>query len=911
MFPEGNPLDSWGDTLVGPGSGSRVMILPSPIAGPHALRWWFGLLAVLGAPLAVADTVLDEPFDGPQASWELRPAANTRVLAQLRTRSPDVANPRTAERLVISCPAGYAAYATHGIGELRVLDESNIEVLVRGNRQAMQLAAEVVYPRSTDPRTGQPMRALVHGMRYSEPGRWQRLRIEGLPVLAERQARMMSADPKRQVDPREAYIQRVVLVVPGGHGESLVEIDHLKVAGVLTQAPDAAPVAPPLADADGPLLQAPAMASANEVYEPVDIRRHGDTIAVAGQPLVPRVIQYRGEPLELLADLGFNAIWLAEPATEAQLKAARDNKLWVICPPPPAEQLGLIEPNSVWQTVLSWSMGLDRDALDLDTIASQTEEIRRSDRLARPILVGASDRHRRYAQLAEVLVRAQPLGEQGVRTHESLPVMGCSPWTQLSIGWTAAARRQAELLAPKASHLGWHDPGDIHRAALTAMSRGCRGLVVRTPERISTASPEARRLADQLRLLNQEMRLVEPWLVAGKRDPSAELSGSDVAVTAWQLGRSRLVMLPEQPASGPTQLGPATLKLASVPQTARAHMLTPAGLLPLGGGLVAGGYQVEVPAANAGGWVLLTNESRSLAMVQRRLGNAAVKAAQAERGLAMADLLELEAVESQLADARTGVAAGRVTPLKRAIQQCDHLLAAKRYPQTYHLAMQLRYSTAAERRRVQEQLQPAGFISVATAGELRLLPTQQALHQSLASLPRGNNLLLGGDFEDLSETTSAGWSHADYAEKQLDTGVQLVPAQPKHGQSCLRLVARDLGDAAMLDEDPKPVVWITTPDVPVRKGSVVEITGWARVMVTGTDTGELLVVDDLGGEQLGLRIGATTGWQPFRLIRTIDEVSTIRLNLALTGPATADVDAVMIREVLRPQRTAARPAESP
>lgn len=892
------------------------------IARNYAWRWAAGVavVLVLVATGARADNVLEEGFSGPATSWQLQPAANIRILDQRRTRSSDVAIPITAERVVLACPAGYAAYLTHEVGRLRVLDEVNIEVLVRGNRPSMQVAAEVTYPRSTDPRTGKPLRALVHGLRYSETGRWQHLRIEGLPLLAERQARIMSTDPNRQVDPREAYIERVVLVVPGGNGQSLVEVDHLKVAGVVTQSAaatssDKTPVfAPPLAgaDNDGPLLQAPGTAAtaADKVFEPVDVRRHGDTLAVAGQPLVPRVIQYRGERLELLAELGFNAVWLDETATEAQLHAARQEKLWVICPPPPADKLSTIEPNTIWQTVLAWSMGLDCDALDMDAIASQAEEVRRNDRLGRPILVGARDRHRRYAQLADILVRDQPLGSMA-RSDEPLPVMGCSPWTQLSLGWTTLARRQAELLAPKASHLGWHEPGDVRRTALSAMAAGCRGLVVCTPERLSTTSSEARRLADQLRLLNQELRLVEPWLVAGKRDPSAELSNSDVAVTAWQLGRSRLVMLPEQPTDSPQRLGTASLNLASVPQTARAHLLTPAGLLPLGSGQVAGGFQVQVPAADAGGWVLLTNESRTLATVQRRLGDAALQAAQAERGLAMADLLELETVESQLSDPRGNIAAGRVTPLKRAIEQCDQLLAAKRYPQTFHLATQLRYTAAAERRHVQKLLQPGGFISMPTAGELRLLPTEAALHQSLASLPRGNNLLIGGDFEDLTETQNAGWTHANYAEAMLDTGVQLVPAQAKHGQACLRLLARDLGDARVLDEDPKPVVWITSPDVPVRKGTVVEITGWARVMVTGGQSGELMVVDDLGGEQLAIRIGPTTGWQPFRLIRTIDGTSTIRVSLALTGPATADIDAVMIREVLRPQRTAARPALAP
>src|SRR5690606_24271707 len=104
-------------------------------------------------------------------------------------------NPTTTERIVLACPAGYAAHVAHEVGQLPVIDEQVIEVVVRGNRQAIQLAAEVVYPRSIDPKTGKPVRTLVQGHRYSNPGGWQKLSLEKLPLLAERHARLMSTDP--------------------------------------------------------------------------------------------------------------------------------------------------------------------------------------------------------------------------------------------------------------------------------------------------------------------------------------------------------------------------------------------------------------------------------------------------------------------------------------------------------------------------------------------------------------------------------------------------------------------------------------------------------------------------------------------------------------------------------------------
>jgi hypothetical protein len=875
------------------------------------LVWAWMLLASL---VSGADLVIDEGFDDPEPTWYVRPATGVRAIAQLRTRSPDPTNPTTTERIVMACPAGYAAHVAHEVGQLPVIDEQVIEVVVRGNRQAIQLAAEVVYPRSIDPKTGKPVRTLVQGHRYSNPGGWQKLSLEKLPLLAGRHARLMSTDPKEKIDPHEAYVENVVLVVPGGTDQSMIEIDQMTIMGVTTDKP--AVEGPALSfggDSEGPLLQAPGAAPAKkgESFQPIIVRRHGNTLTVENQPLVPRMIEYRGEPMELIAELGFNAVWFTEPVTEAQLQGARAAKLWVVCPPPPVDVLAKIEVDSVWQTVLAWSLGSERDGLSLDSIASQSEQLRRIDPLNRPLLVGARDQHRRYGQLADLLVRSAALDLDAQQARMPLPVMGCSPWTQLSLGWTPEARKQAQLIAPRASHLGWYEPLEIRRAVLNALATGTRGLAIRTPERLGSASPEAMQLADQLRLLNDELRLVEPWLVSGKRTASTPVEGTGVETMAWQLGRSRLVYVPEQPISIATLPPTSSIVVTGLPETTRAHLLTPAGLLPLAGQRAAGGYLVQLPSIAAGGWLLLTDDTRTLAQVQQRIGRNAMRAAQSERSLALAEVLELETVENQLASPRDNIGASRVAPLKQAIQQCDQMLASQQATRTLQYAAEIRHAAAIERRRVETQQMFSGFVSLPTDRELRLLPTQRALEQSLAVLPRGDNLLQGGDFEDLASTKNAGWLHANYAEARLDTGVQFTNSQPYHGGASLRLTARDLGDAAELDEDPKPVVWITSPPVEVRESGVIEVTGWVRVATTDAAAGQLMVVDSLGGEQAALRIATTTGWQPFRMVRTVDETRSLQINFALTGPAVAEVDAVMIREVLGPNRTARQVAEPP
>ena len=76
---------------------------------------------------------------------------------------------------------------------------------------------------------------------------------------------------------------------------------------------------------------------------------------------MPRAIQHRGEPFEWLRSLGFNTIKLSASPSPAELKEARRLGLWLIAPPPYADQP---PPPEGYDPVIAWSLGsrlTDRD----------------------------------------------------------------------------------------------------------------------------------------------------------------------------------------------------------------------------------------------------------------------------------------------------------------------------------------------------------------------------------------------------------------------------------------------------------------------------------------------------------------------------------------------------------------------
>src|SRR5690606_167568 len=137
---------------------------------------------------------------------------------------------------------------------------------------------------------------------------------------------------------------------------------------------------------------------------------------------------------------------------------------------------------------------------------------------------------------------------------------------------------------------------------------------------------------------------------------------------------------------------------------------------------------------------------------------------------------------------------------------------------------------------------------------------------------------------------------------------ELVPDSPRHGAAALRLAAAALPDQVSDVAPWQPLVWINSPELLLPQGTTIEISGWARL---GPTTGKLVVSDSLGGEELALRIERTEGWEQFRAVRSVGPSGKLSLRLALVGAGQADVDAVMIRQILPPSRPSQATAVAP
>ena len=260
-----------------------------------------------------------------------------------------------------------------------------------------------------------------------------------------------------------------------------------------------------------------------------------------------------------------------------------------------------------------------------------------------------------------------------------------------------------------------------------------------------------------------------------------------------------------------------------------------------------------------------------------------------------------------------GDAATRVVAtVNTQLRQVDALVAAGRVPEAYRLTRSLRSTLSraadAQRRAVGVPTE-LGVYPLAVSYDR--LVEHARFTRGLDALRGGDNLLFGGDFEDIGQLTTAGWQHVSHPLSGVEASAELSTDNPHHGRYCLELRASNSSPNPTAGLIASPPIWITSPPVPVEKGQVVEITGSVRVdEPIAASVDGLQIVDSLGGAELTLTISQTSDWQPFQIIRAVPESTDLRLTFALTGLGRARIDGVMIRTLQQPIARRLPPVES-
>jgi hypothetical protein len=884
-------------------------------------------------PVAVrADNVVEERFESAERSWRVLSAdVRYRMEAHERTTIQSHSGQRS-ERLRLVGDNGSYIYLGHAVTEARIIDELQGNVWLRADRPGLQLLARVVLPRTIDPSTNRPATLLIPGDSYSKVGIWQRLSLRDFPLLVERQARVLRTSLGPAVDTREAYVDQLVLNVYGGPGVTHLWIDDLEVTGVVPRV-DVENVSnidrnvrlAAGAEPSPQRLPAPWEASDAADKGVPDVRLQGNLLVVGGKPFFPRIVQYRGEPLDLLKRLGFNAVRVSGLPSFEILQEAKRHEMWIIAQPPSATDLSNHSSNGRtasighdFNRVLAWDLGSGLAGTELDVVRPWIKSLRTADPRRRPILCQPATELRAYSRYADVLMaERRPLGtshelnEYGMwlRSRMQLARPGTPVWTTIQTQPTPELIEQLSMLSGgQPPRLSWQYE-QVRLLAVTALAAGMRGICFESLTPLDATDVETRDRAAILEWINLELELLQPWTSAGTFVTAADCTNPQLVGVLFQTDRARLLLplaiAPQnQFAIDHGQTGAVTFTVPAIPESNVPYEISPAGLRRLAHRRVSGGLQITLSEGDRVSPIVITQDPLVMAQLTRQALQLGKRMFELQRAITAGNLSLVAEVDR------------RLTTLGRSLPQNAKLLetARLRLKESETIAAANDPSLSEERARqgilALRQIERAQWkqgvdafgspVASPFSVSFQTLPQHWQFVAEVASAQRSPNRLRGGDCESLDEMLSAGWKRAEHAQAGIATTVEQSAANPHGGSFALQL------KSSLLDKTVKgmivesPPLWVTSAPLLVEPGALLQISGFVRLggAIEGSVDG-LLIFDSVTGETLAERIRTAPDWRPFTLFRIVPQSGNLTITFAMTGIGEAWIDDVTIQSVDR------------
>jgi hypothetical protein len=175
---------------------------------------------------------LKDGFETPQPAWE-REYTDTTVRLQAHDRSNRAAHGgQLSEHFQFEAGIGSQFFVSYALPKVPVTAGLRLSLCVRSNKQGAQLFAKIMLPSDIDPVTKASSYVLLPGTVFSRVDRWENLELDEMLPAIEQQARVLRATTRRPVRLDGAYLDRVVVNIMGGAGETEVFLDDLAVTPV-------------------------------------------------------------------------------------------------------------------------------------------------------------------------------------------------------------------------------------------------------------------------------------------------------------------------------------------------------------------------------------------------------------------------------------------------------------------------------------------------------------------------------------------------------------------------------------------------------------------------------------------------------------------------------------------------------
>ncbi len=481
-------------------------------------------------------------------------------------------------------------------------------VWIKSFRTGIQLKARIVLPKEKDPKNPDlPLTTLIVGDSYTKNRIWQQLSMGDMQDALAKHKPVLVAKLGRPVDIAGAYIDSMVLNVYAGPGVTETWIDDLEIGPVLAR-PE-------------PKEGKPGKTVSNPKRKPPLVEFTGGDLMVDRQegdgpkPFFMRAVRHTNTPLWALDVARFNTIWFpGEVSDEIYEEAIRAKFFIVPSLPLPASDWDPARPNQgdpallekdaelvgkhlkrflSSDAVLMWDLGSGRTTEQLRRVARVADVVRTYDP-RRPRAVDLWDGHNAYSNYVDAIgAHRWPLFTsldmnryaEWLAQRKALTSPGKLMWTWIQTHlpeWLIKLQTGDANTAKFADPIGPH-PEQIRVLTYLALAAGYRGIGYWSDQFLADSHHGRDRLLE-IALLNTEMELLEPALLAAN-EPTKWLTTSHPSVKAAYIrGPKEIIVLPiwvgtdTQYCPEQATLASLTIKVPLVHDGATPWQITPAGV---------------------------------------------------------------------------------------------------------------------------------------------------------------------------------------------------------------------------------------------------------------------------------------------------------------------------------------------
>jgi len=890
------------------------------------------LVAARTSPAARGEET--KPAAGDQPLWRVY-----KTLGQIQhRRGPQLGYAGAAgEEIIVEGSRATEIYIDRPLSKPgRTLPELKAVVWVRANRVGAQLYFHVVFPRQIDPATGHLLETHIKGGEYTDAGRWQQL------VCGTTDEEMHSEIWKLRwkfrsepIDVSGSYVDRVVVTCPLGPEQFRIALGDPLVEPLIEAGTQAPPEQSRQLRPTAEIHQGQLTIGGRPRLAIMAID-HGENIETYRQLHVNTVwMRVRNaEERARLAALHERGIFAAaapptDPAPVEQLSADGMR----------AAPRAYGSPE-----IQFWYLGTWMSSQDREDVMALTEQLRSHDyRLRRPTLIDVTEEERGYSRYVAMLGTSRHVFGTAFtfrdyrnwlmeRSRLANPGTFLFTWIQTepvpaSNDWRIESKLTPAVLEPE----------QLRQQLYAAIMAGYRGFGYWNRTSLESNAPGAIERRLELAQLNLELELMEPFLATASLAEAAtfridqkapkvtrklvdfprdtterekyirqmlaerdtqlknqKLMPQETVAAVFGGSNYRLVVAAwlshdAQYVPGKLAAYDAKVLIPEPSENALFWELTTTRLRPLKKEKTVGHYLVTLPKFDQSAIILVSSDKGWRDQVEQHIRQIAPASAQISIDLAKAKLTRVRQVDAELTQLGSGQP-DSPNILSRA-ERCIHDAEAAYRVHEFEDAR----SSAGDAMQLLRVLEYAHWNEAVTQGEygpisspysicFQTLPEHLRLIQRLgrtADNPQDNQLP-SGDFESQNAIRS-GWTQTQHSIEGVSATAETYPS-PRKGKSALRLIAIPTTGIDAPEIFSKPPVSVSSPPMPVRKGQILHVSGWVKVIAPPSRSLDAITVHDNIDRMLGaLRFTEKSGWQRFQFLREVRADGPYILTLTLHG----------------------------